>query len=105
MTIVAMVAIMKAGGAGVPLDPEYPPERIMSIVSDAGATVVITTPDLSIKFKGTVPQVVSLSEEFLSGLNLEDSIVPHRAQSWNALYIPFTSGSSGKSKAIVVEHS
>ncbi|KAJ5350735.1 hypothetical protein N7541_008462 [Penicillium brevicompactum] len=105
MTIVAMVAIMKAGGAGVPLDPEYPPERTMSIVSDAGATVVITTPDLSIKFKGTGPQVVSLSEDFLSSLTQEDSIVPHRAQSWNSLYIPFTSGSSGKSKAIVVEHS
>lgn len=104
MTIIAMVAIMKAGGAGVPLDPEYPPERTMSIVSDSGATVVIAAPDQSLKFKGTVPKVVSLSDELLAALTQDDPIVPHRAQSWNALYIPFTSGSSGKSKAIVVEH-
>jgi amino acid adenylation domain-containing protein/thioester reductase-like protein/non-ribosomal peptide synthase protein (TIGR01720 family) len=105
MTVVAMLAIMKAGGAGVPLDPEYPGERIKGIVGDAGATVVITTPELSARLKSTVSTVISLSDDFLNHITMEGPIVPHRAQPWNALYIPFTSGSTGKPKGIVIEHS
>ncbi|KAJ6051217.1 hypothetical protein N7499_010580 [Penicillium canescens] len=105
MAIVAMLAIIKAGGAGVPLDPEYPVERTQGIARDAGATVLITTPELSTKFKGIVPAVVHLSEDLLNHITREDPILPHRAQPWNALYIPFTSGSTGKPKGIVIEHS
>ncbi|KAJ5770015.1 uncharacterized protein N7511_002066 [Penicillium nucicola] len=105
MTIIAMLAIMKAGGAGVPLDPEYPPERTMGIIADVGATVVVTTTDLNTKFKGIVPNIVPLSEVLLREITKEDPISPHRAQPGNALYIPFTSGSTGKPKASVLSHS
>ncbi|KAJ5964408.1 uncharacterized protein N7479_004284, partial [Penicillium vulpinum] len=105
MAIIAMVAIIKAGGAGVPLDPEYPPQRVKEISADARAAVVITTPELSKKFEGIVSTIVCLSQDFLDHTTCEDPVTPHRAHPWNALYIPFTSGSTGKPKGIVIEHS
>lgn len=104
MTIIAMMAIIKAGGAGVPLDTEYPIDRIKGIAGDARATIAITTPGLRTKFEGIVSTVVSLSQEFLDRTPREDPVTPHRAQPWNALYIPFTSGSTGRPKGIVIEH-
>ncbi|CAG8909360.1 unnamed protein product [Penicillium egyptiacum] len=105
MTIISMLAIIKAGGAGVPLDPEYPNERTKGIAEDARATIVITSPELSARFEGIVSTVVSLSQDFLDRTSREDPVTPHRAQPCNALYIPFTSGSTGKPKGIVIEHS
>src|SRR5437762_12011216 len=44
--VVALLAVLKAGGAYVPLDPQYPQERLSFMLEDAGASLLLTTPEL-----------------------------------------------------------
>ncbi|KAH8693923.1 putative nonribosomal peptide synthase [Talaromyces proteolyticus] len=102
-TAIVMLAIVKAGGACVALDPGHPVDRIETIISNANAKVVITTAELSHKFGSLVPHVVAFSPEFLNILK-DDSPIPCRTTSNNPVFVLFTSGSTGKPKGIVIEH-
>src|SRR5215217_1373250 len=62
--IVALLAIMKAGGAFVPLDPAYPQERIAFMLADAGVAVLLTQGNLKEKVGDSGPRVVCLEEEW-----------------------------------------
>jgi amino acid adenylation domain-containing protein len=84
--LVALLAIFKAGGCYLPLDPEYPAERRAFMLEDAGASLVITEEFLH-----------SLSEQ--SSENLNRAVRPEQLA-----YIIYTSGSTGRPKGVAVEH-
>jgi amino acid adenylation domain-containing protein len=86
-TLVALLAIFKAGGCYLPLDPEYPAERRAFMLEDAGASVVITEEFMR----------VQLSEQ--SRENLQIEVRPEQLA-----YIIYTSGSTGRPKGVAVEH-
>ncbi len=85
--LVALLAIFKAGGCYLPLDPEYPAERRAFMLDDAGALLVITEEFLR----------VHLSDQSIE--NVESEVRPEQLA-----YIIYTSGSTGRPKGVAVEH-
>ncbi|KAK4221924.1 hypothetical protein QBC38DRAFT_549646 [Podospora fimiseda] len=104
--VVSMLAVLKAGGVFVSLDPNHPPQRQSQIISSSGARLVLTGEDLIDSSPSSHLKSVVVSAETLSQ---EDSLSPSHqsqpAQPTNAAYIVYTSGSTGTPKGIVVSHS
>lgn len=95
--IASMLGILKAGAAFVPTCPEYPKERIDSIIEDSEAALVITEGELVGKFSKTVD-----IESLESGSNAGKpklNIVPE-----DVAYLIYTSGSTGKPKGVILRH-
>ncbi|MGH3380059.1 MAG: amino acid adenylation domain-containing protein [Actinoallomurus sp.] len=99
--IVALLAILKAGGAFVPLDPEYPTERLAYMLEDTAAPLVITQAGLA----GLLPdQTVRLliDEEWPESCPVTEPSVS--AGPRDLAYVIYTSGSTGKPKGVMIEH-
>lgn len=97
--IVAMYGVLKAGGAYIPCDPEYPAERIRSILEDSGAAFVLTTEDKV----GDFPAGKALCVDDPAGCpDDRDPRVPVDPQ--DLAYLIYTSGSTGKPKGVMLEH-
>ncbi|MFB4280085.1 amino acid adenylation domain-containing protein [Nonomuraea sp. MTCD27] len=99
--LVAMLAVLKAGAAYLPLDPGYPAARIELVLADSGArTVLVPGPlrDRLPAFDGTVLETGDGSSAYDPGdLNL--SVDPA-----DPAYVLYTSGSTGRPKGVVVPH-
>ena len=95
--VLAMLAILEAGSAYVPIDPSWPSKRIDFVVEDAGCSVVI----------GKRPEGVSSDIEFveISGLIAEEDSDPAPVRAGDAAYVLFTSGSTGTPKGVEVTRS
>ncbi|KAF5632266.1 non-ribosomal peptide synthetase [Fusarium tjaetaba] len=104
-TVVAMMAVLKAGGAFVPLDPTHPPDRIKFLVSNVGAKLIICSTSLKTKFDSLDLPAIPLGKETMS---LLPSVLPNApdntVQPDNAAYIIFTSGTTGVPKGTIIEH-
>ncbi|MEH1031980.1 AMP-binding protein, partial [Micromonospora profundi] len=95
--VVAMLAVHKAGGVYVPLDPGYPGERLGLMVADAGASVVVTSSVLVAGLSGLSAEVVLVDRPGLwAGESAED--VPPVVGPESACYVIYTSGSTGRPK-------
>ncbi|MGB8193271.1 MAG: amino acid adenylation domain-containing protein, partial [Chitinophagaceae bacterium] len=88
--IVSILAILKAGGGYVPIDPEYPQERIDYLVSDSGCRMVITEQEIAIFLQ----QQDLYQKESLAVFNKPTDLA----------YVIYTSGSTGKPKGVMIEH-
>ena len=102
--IIGVLGILKSGGAYVPIDPDYPVERIRYIVEDTEASIVIGNKATRAKLKGVANTIIELSEQdeeicAQSVENLELHSSPH-----NLAYVIYTSGSTGKPKGVMIEH-
>jgi len=97
--IVALLAVMKAGGAYVPIDPAYPEERIMYLLEDSRASLLLTDGRRVRAFAG---EVLDLTDESL----YEDRESPSEAASGprDLAYVIYTSGSTGLPKGVMIEH-
>ncbi|KAK1912722.1 hypothetical protein P3342_004658 [Pyrenophora teres f. teres] len=103
-TAVAMLAVLKAGGAFVPLDPDHPASRHEDIFRQTGAQVVVASAQHSTRWIGTNHQVVTVSAGSLGQLSTLVNPGGLPAKSENAAYVMFTSGSTGTPKGVVLEH-
>lgn len=100
--VVGIMGVLKAGGAYLPVDPEYPENRIKYIVEDSKASFLISgaTGKMSGEASCTVinmddPQIKNEEESDLECINKPEDL----------MYIIYTSGSTGEPKGIMVEHS
>ncbi|MDS0137100.1 MULTISPECIES: amino acid adenylation domain-containing protein [unclassified Amycolatopsis] len=100
--IIAELAVLKAGAAYLPIDVDYPGDRIAYMVEDAGPVCVVTTRDVEAKLPASLPRVL-LDDAALAGLSPEDPKVTITPE--NAAYVIYTSGSSGRPKGVVLQHS
>jgi amino acid adenylation domain-containing protein len=102
--IVAMLGALKAGGAYIPLDPSYPPERLGLILSDSEAGAVITQSHLA----GSLPEgsyTRILLDPIAADLERQpDHRPPAVASPEDLAYIIYTSGSTGRPKGVPVSH-
>ncbi|CRG88172.1 Nonribosomal peptide synthetase 8 [Talaromyces islandicus] len=103
-TVIVMLAIVKAGGACVALDPGHPTDRMETIITNASARLVITTPEHCHRFENSIPKVISFTPETFATITKDDSSVPLRSTVRNPIFVLYTSGSTGKPKGIVIEH-
>ncbi|OLF19035.1 non-ribosomal peptide synthetase [Actinophytocola xanthii] len=97
--VVALLAVLKAGAAYLPLDPDHPGDRLAYMVSDARARLVLTTSELA----GEVPGPALLLDRVDSSAH--PSSDPRRQVPLDAAaYVIYTSGSTGRPKGVVVTH-
>ncbi|MFJ1868766.1 amino acid adenylation domain-containing protein [Streptomyces sp. NPDC088097] len=101
---VALVAVLKAGGGYVPLDPEQPPARLAHLVADSGAKVLITDPVLRPRF-GDHPAIDLLTGADGDGAREWDGAPLEEVSGADHLaYVIYTSGSTGTPKGVAVQH-
>lgn len=100
--IIAIMAVEKAGGAYLPIDPHYPLDRIEFVLKDSGAKIVLTHKEYidCEAFKGV--EIIDLDDEgvFFG----DDSNLLVKASPNNVSYVIYTSGSTGKPKGTLIEH-
>lgn len=97
--IVALVAVWKAGAAYVPLDPEYPSERIAFMLEDSGARAVL----LQSRLRGELPALgdrVVIEVDRFEG----EGDAPAPPAPNDLAYVIYTSGSTGRPKGAMIEH-
>ncbi|MEM1293317.1 MAG: amino acid adenylation domain-containing protein, partial [Cyanobacteria bacterium P01_H01_bin.162] len=111
--VVALLAILKAGAAYVPLDPAYPAERSRFILEDAQVSLLLTSSALSLAVPEAIPPMVkdrplrtiildTLEKTSLSNCPTTD---PAGSMAANHLaYVIYTSGSTGRPKGVAIEH-
>ena len=102
----ARQGIMKAGGAFLPIDPEYPDERISYILEDSRAEFVLMPREIAKERKELLEnlsaKVLILEELLESEGNIGNPEVDIRPE--NLCYCIYTSGSTGKPKGVMIEH-
>jgi amino acid adenylation domain-containing protein len=104
--LAALLAVWKAGGGYVPLDPALPPERMAFLLADTGMAVVITDAASASRVPaGPDITMLCLDTEWeqLSGLDGSNLAGPGASPD-NTAYVIYTSGSTGQPKGVVVEH-
>ncbi|WP_250853671.1 non-ribosomal peptide synthetase [Streptomyces rhizosphaericus] len=99
--IVGLMAILKAGGAFVPLDSEHPKERLETILRDTAAPVVVTQEHLGDRISSNGAQLLFSDTDFRSSTRATDNL-PRVAQASDLAYILYTSGSTGRPKGVAV---
>ncbi|MFI5527229.1 amino acid adenylation domain-containing protein [Kitasatospora sp. NPDC051853] len=99
--VVALLGVLKAGGAYLPLDPEHPSERLAFMLADSAARAVVTDAGLTPLVEGRVPLVVDVAGPFDEAW--EHDLV-FAAGPEHAAYVIYTSGSTGRPKGVLVEH-
>lgn len=100
--IVALLAIMKAGAAVVPLDPDERPERLALLLSEADVSIIVTT-TMETAPSGQPVEYIQLDDTYSSIADLSPA-PPGTDNPDAAAYLLFTSGSTGRSKGVLVEH-
>ncbi|MDF5726915.1 MAG: amino acid adenylation domain-containing protein [Rhizonema sp. PD38] len=104
--IIGVLGILKAGAAYVPIDPNYPQERIQWILQDSGTSLLLTQSFLT----ETLPltqlkhpcQVICIDQtDFCFALTNNPSL---QSTPDNLAYVIYTSGSTGRPKGVMIEH-
>ncbi|MCG7548608.1 non-ribosomal peptide synthetase [Pseudoalteromonas sp. Of7M-16] len=103
--IVAIIAMFKAGAAYIPMDPEYPMERLEYFLSDAKPKLVLADASVNMATMAEHSPLVSLSEPDLqAALAVQSKANPGiNVCAQELAYVTYTSGSTGKPKGVMVE--
>ncbi|MFB0846563.1 non-ribosomal peptide synthetase [Paenibacillus oleatilyticus] len=104
--IAAMIAVLRAGGAYLPVDPDYPAERIAYMLNDSQAQFLMTKGEIGQTIAGGPCEVVPVEPKEAQGSAVEELKDVH----WpfpgegDLAYVIYTSGSTGQPKGVMIEH-
>ena len=94
--LVALLGVLKAGAAFVPLDPEHPQERLSTMIEEAGARAIVTAAGQPVP-----AGLLGIRLDELQGSDADPAIA---VEPESLAYVLFTSGSTGRPKGVAVEH-
>ncbi|WP_457784530.1 amino acid adenylation domain-containing protein, partial [Streptomyces olivaceus] len=108
--VIALLAVLKTGAAYVPIDPDYPADRIACILEDADPMCVITVGDSWVELPAGTTRILlddpavqqALDARAAGDLSDAERVAPLGARV--PAYAIFTSGSTGRPKGVVIEH-
>lgn len=100
--LVALLGVLKSGAAYLPLDPDYPEDRLNYMLEHAGVRVAITTKPLLSRFDAWAGDVIALDDPSLTAATRSKPVGAPAAD--DLAYVIYTSGSTGKPKAVQVTH-
>jgi amino acid adenylation domain-containing protein len=101
---VGLLAVLKAGGAYLPLDPDSPRERLAFMLADLGAPVVLTDAECAGALPETAARVVRLDADRAAFESLAADDPALAAAPEHLAYVIYTSGSTGRPKGVAVTH-
>ncbi|MFF1922168.1 amino acid adenylation domain-containing protein [Streptomyces sp. NPDC058221] len=103
-TVVAMLAVLRAGAAYLPIDPQYPAARIRHMLDDARPVLLLTTSDVHAELPdGGVPWL-ALDDPAAALSAGHPGSGPDTPRPADPAYVIYTSGSTGRPKGVVVSH-
>jgi amino acid adenylation domain-containing protein len=102
--VVAILGVLKAGGAYLPLDSTYPADRLAFMLEDAAPHVVVTSAALLGDLPASTARVVCLDRDRAALDALPDGNLPGKVGPENLAYVIYTSGSTGRPKGVMVTH-
>ena len=102
--IVGLLAILKVGGAYVPIDPDYPQERISFMLQDTQVKVILTCESLQTSLPNHQAIVVCLDKDWQPINQASQENLNNAISADNLAYIIYTSGSTGTPKGVAVTH-
>ncbi|MEV7941740.1 amino acid adenylation domain-containing protein [Kitasatospora sp. NPDC088264] len=99
---ITVLAVAKAGGAYLPLDPAYPADRTAFMVEDSGAGLVLADAESAARLRGLTAPVLCLDDLEEQALPTATARGPLSAA--NTAYVIYTSGTTGRPKGVAVTH-
>lgn len=102
--VTALLGVLKAGAAYVPMDPLYPVERLKFMMRDSGAEVLLTQRRWVENFQDLAIEVVALDEDWPVAAFSPNMDLPRPAAPQNLAYVLYTSGTSGEPKGVEISH-
>jgi amino acid adenylation domain-containing protein len=102
--VVAVLAVLKAGGACVPVDTSYPAERMALMLADAGARVLLSRSGLARPVDGSGLATILLDEAAGALASASSGPLASGATGDNLAYVFYTSGSTGRPKGVMMGH-
>ena len=102
--VVGLVAILKAGAAYVPIDPEYPQDRVAFMIRDADCPVLLIHAGVKEKLPRCECKVIDLADDWNLIARESSDNLPPVASSENLAYMIYTSGSTGMPKGAMNSH-
>ncbi|HEV8693706.1 MAG TPA: amino acid adenylation domain-containing protein, partial [Lysobacter sp.] len=99
--LVALLGVLKAGAAYVPLDPSYPADRLTFMLEDSAARLVVTQRELLAQLPASTATAVLIEEALIAptGPRVVSDVGPE-----DLAYVIFTSGSTGRPKGVQIPH-
>jgi amino acid adenylation domain-containing protein len=102
--VVGLLGVVKAGGAYLPLDPDYPADRLRYMVKDAQPVVLLTKERFQERLSDVAPaRIVCLDRDHAQIGRRSIGNVPHAGSPTNLAYVIYTSGSTGLPKGVMVD--
>jgi len=97
---VALLGILRSGAAYVPLDPDFPPDRLSVMIEDAIPPIIITQRNVEASLPKSAAHIIYLEDELPGGTELQ----PPQVSPDDLAYVLFTSGSTGRPKGVGIPH-
>lgn len=104
LMVIAVLGILKAGAAFLPLDPHYPRARLELMVGDSGTRVVVSESSLAGDHPPLSDELVLLDQAFGDNLPDRPPVAADEVSPDDLAYVIYTSGSTGTPKGVAVEH-